>query len=139
MIYRGIVEQIIDRYTVKVRIPLIHRASNSNEYTHVDNLPEAKISTLPNTHPNIQCGDVVVVAFENNDSTRPIIIGYLYREELTNTSVSTTLNSLEVIDEVKLSPNTSIGDISAENLQALAGIKENIQHIRENIHVTITR
>ncbi|MBO5712097.1 MAG: hypothetical protein J6R47_04595 [Acholeplasmatales bacterium] len=126
MIYRAIIEDIIDRYTAKVRIPLLHRAVVSSQYTELDSLPEARICTLPNTHPNIQKGDVVIVALENNDPTKPIIIGYLYKEILSSTSISSIFNSLEVKLETILSENTTIGEVTPDNIKQLIGCKENI-------------
>lgn len=126
MIYRAIIEEVIDRYTAKIRIPLIHRTSMSSQYTEASGLPEAKICTLPSTHPNIQIGDIVIVALENNDPTKPIIIGYLYKESLNNTSVSPIFNSIEVIQETKLTADTSIGQVTPENIKQLIGCNENI-------------
>ena len=136
MIYRAIIEEVVDKCTAKVRIPLIHRSSMSNQYTHEANLPEAKICTLANTEPNIRVGDVVVVAFENNDSTKPIIIGYLYTGNEYGTYTSPKVNSLKVNLDTKLSEDTTIGTITYNEILQLKNIKENIQ---ESINQILNR
>ena len=127
MICRGIVESVIDRYKVSVRIPIIHRANNSAQFTAIPDLPSAAICSLPSSHPNLQQGDVVILGFENNDLGKPIILGHLYRESMTNTMIDLDVTSLSVINAATLPGNTSIGDIAASDIQKLAGIKDNIQ------------
>ena len=127
MIYRAIIEKVVDRYTAKIRIPLIHRTSQSVEYTPIEKLPEAKICTLPSTHANIKVGDIVLIAFENSDMTKPVIIGYLYKESFNDTAISPTLNSLKVQLDTKLSRDTYIGEVSPDEISSLIGVKENIQ------------
>lgn len=127
MIYRGIVEKIIDPYTVKVRVPLVHRTTATSQHVDLDSLPDAKICTLPNTHPNIQVGDIIVVAFENNDLSKPMIIGYLYKEVMSDTAITSKLNTLEVKFGTILSEDTTIGNVTPKDISNLYGTKENIQ------------
>ena len=137
MIYRAIIEQVIDKYTAKIRIPVIHRSTMSAQHSKLESLPIAKICTLSNSHPNIKTGDIVAVAFENGDSTKPIIIGYLYLEEnLKSNGISTTMSSLQVTEEAKLSEETSIGSVSSENIKQLKGATKNIQ---QQLNEIITR
>lgn len=127
MLFKGTVEKIIDSYTVKVRIPFLHKVSSALNYTLPEDLPEAHISTLPNTRPNIKVGDVVIIGFENNDLSRPMILGYLFTDNPYETTCSPIFNSLEVQYDTSLSANTSIGDVTSENIKCLLGVKENLQ------------
>jgi hypothetical protein len=128
MIYRAIVEEVIDNYSAKIRIPLVHRTISSNNHTSYESLPVAKICTLPNTHPNIRKGDVVIVALENNDATKPLIIGYLYIDKEYETKISPNLYSLNVSADAQLSSSTSIGEVAPEDIKQLKGARENIQN-----------
>lgn len=127
MICRGIVEEVISPYQVKVRLPIIHRSTSSPEFTPNDSLPIASICTLPNAHANIRVGDVVIVGFENNDEGKPIILGYLYKEILGDTALSLNLSALQVSGSTKLGYDTQIGDITASEITKLSGITDNIQ------------
>ena len=127
MILKGIIEKIIDPYSVRVRIPFLHRTSNSSNILHVDELPEAQISILPNCRPSLQLGDVVIVGFENNDQTKPVIIGVLYSENMSKTSCSCLFDSLTVTADSHLSFNTSIGEVLPLELSYLKGAKDNLQ------------
>ena len=115
MIFRGIIEEVIDPYSVRVRIPLLHRTSTSPEATLTSALPIASVSLLPNTHINLTVGDIVIVSFENNDVGKPIILGYLYKQSWGNTALT------------KLSSNTYIGDITPDDLMHIHGLSGNIQ------------
>lgn len=127
MLFKGTVEQLVTPVTVRVRIPFLHKISSSLSYTATQDLPTAHICTLPNTHINLKIGDVVIVGFENNDLSRPMILGHLFTETESSTFASPIFSSLEVLQDTKLGSNTSIGQISSQDIYCLAGIKENIQ------------
>lgn len=127
MLFKGTVEQIIDTFTFRVRIPYLHKISSSLSYTLTEDLPIAHICTLPNTKPNLKIGDVVVVGFENNDLSRPMILGHLFSENSSSSTCSPILNSLEVLHDTKLSDNTYIGSVTPQNISCLIGVKENLQ------------
>jgi hypothetical protein len=127
MLFKGIIEKILDDYTVKVRIPFLHKISSALNYTLTEDLPNSQICTLPNTRPNIRVGDVVIVGFENNDLSRPLILGHLFSDNESTTACSPVFNSMEVRYDTILGSNTSIGDITPQQLQCLLGVKENIQ------------
>ena len=128
MIYKAIIEEIIDEYTVRVRVPLIHRTVDSHEHTATEDLPIAVTCTLPNTYISMQKGDIVIVGFENNDLSKPIVLGYLYKEVFSSSMISPKFFCLEVVDTATLGKNTSIGDVTPLELQRLAGLRENLQY-----------
>ena len=96
MITRGIVEKLLDRYTIKVRMPILNRMKQNSNSILSDDLNEAVVSVPPNFDPNINVGDVVFVAFEDNNFGKPVVIGYLYRSNMTPTYGDIILNSINV-------------------------------------------
>lgn len=127
MITRGIVEKLLDRYTIKVRMPLLNRMKQNSNSILSDDLNEAVVSVLPNFDPNINVGDVVFVAFEDNNFGKPVVIGYLYRSNMTPTYGDIILNSINVKIAANLSADTTIGDVSSTNISYLKGVTSNIQ------------
>ena len=61
MVTRGIVEQVIDPYHIRVRLPLYDGAPFLTTSVPTSDLSVATVCTLPNTNPNIQVGDIVFV------------------------------------------------------------------------------
>lgn len=127
MITRGIVEKLLDRYTIKVRMPLLNRMKQNSNSILSDDLNEAVVSVPPNFDPNINVGDVVFVAFEDNNFGKPVVIGYLYRSNMTPTYGDIILNSINVKIAANLSADTTIGDVSSTNISYLKGVTSNIQ------------
>lgn len=128
MITKAIVEALVDRHKVRVRIPILDRVSSSNVHTKTEDLNIATICTLPSCHPNLQPGDVVFVAFEDSDQRNAVVLGHLYRQNMTDTYSDIVLNSLKVNGECTLTKDTTIGNISYTQLSTLTGIKDNIQN-----------
>lgn len=85
MIYKAIIDSLLDGgYRAKIRIPYLDKphtvaASKSNF-----NLYIANICTMPGCYPTYMPGDVVYVNFEQDDMSKPFIIGALYRKEMTS-------------------------------------------------------
>lgn len=127
MISRGIVERLVDAYTCKVRIPTLDRVQASSVHTPTDELMDAKICTLANCDPNIQVGDIVFVAFEDNDYSKPVIIGYLYSVNKSPTRMSITFDELTAETSANLPSSTNIGEVTYLQLQQLVGLKSNLQ------------
>ena len=127
MITRGIVEKLLDRYTIKVRMPLLNRMKQNSSSILSDDLNEAVVSVPPNFDPNINVGDVVFVAFEDNNFGKPVVIGYLYRSNMTPTYGDIILNSINVKIAANLSADTTIGDVSSTNISYVKGVTSNIQ------------
>lgn len=138
MICRGIIEEIIDRYQVRVRIPIMHQIENTAQFIINKDLPAASICTSPSTYLNLSVGDVVIVGFENQDLGRPIILGYLYTGEFSTTAASQSFNSIQVLNDAKLPASTIIGSVSSEELQRLAGLKDNLQGQIDLLNIRIS-
>lgn len=127
MITRGIIEEVKNKYLIKIRIPILNRTNLSNVRTPTDNLNEGVICTMPNFDPNVKVGDVVIVGFEDNDLGKPIVLGYLYRKNMGETLADLTIGNFEVKGSTKLGENASIGNVTAQEIKYLSGAKGNIQ------------
>lgn len=129
MITRAIVEEINPiNGKAKVRIPIFHGSSFSTTSTPKNDLPEATICVLPNETPNINIGDVVIVGFEDWDSSRPIILGYLHGASPYITRCGIKLDSVDVSTSAKFPSDTSIGEVTQKEISFLSGLVGNIQN-----------
>ena len=126
MITKATVEQVLNKHTVKVRIPILDKVINSSTGTPIENYQIATECVLPNFSYNFTAGDIVFVDFEENNMDSPVIIGYL-----TNTSNQRpdgkTL-SVSVESESTLPADTNIGAVKKEEIECLKGISANIQN-----------
>ena len=119
MLQKAIIEKKLDKYSMKVRIPVYNKVKSDPTATPTNELYTATIQTLPGCSPNYQEGDVVIVDFENDDLSFPIIIGLLYREHMPKGSTDITADSLVVNVNTNLSENTLIGQVTPESLKKL--------------------
>lgn len=119
MLQKAIIEKKLDKYSMKVRIPVYNKVKSDPTATPTNELYTATIQTLPGCSPNYQEGDVVIVDFENDDLSFPIIIGLLYREHMPQGSTDITANSLVVNVNTNLSENTLIGEVTPDSLKKL--------------------
>lgn len=126
MITKAIIQEVIDNYSARVRIPIINKADTDSDATPDSELYVAYISTLPNCKYQLQKGDIVFVAFEDNDVSKPIIIGYLSNEN-TKSFASLEVDSLQVNNHTTLSENTNIGNVTKKEIGSLSGVSNNIQ------------
>ena len=88
MISKAFIEKKIDEYTYIVRIPRFNK-SNSSVYASKDtNLYTATICYLPGIIPYYDINDVVFIAYENGESSNPVILGKLFRPDDNSNSIS---------------------------------------------------
>ena len=127
MITRGIVEEVIDRFNVKVRLPLLDGVQSGSVRATTKGLRTMVMCSLPRVEMNLQVGDVVFVAFEDYSEDRAVILGCLFRENTTSTRVSIDANSLVVVGNTILTDATRIGDVEGTEIQCLIGVSDNIQ------------
>lgn len=103
MITKAIIETIEpDGYHFKVRIPVLHKIADVPGSTPKKELPKALVNYPPGVRPNFSVGDVVYVAFENNQYSEPVIIGALLNDSYTDKSSSIRADSLEALINVGL-------------------------------------
>lgn len=129
MITKAIVEELINPYQVRVRVPRLDGVLESPVHTAKEDLTIATICTLPNCYLNVQVGDIVFVAYEDNTERKLVILGHLSREASQSTTASDVLfNRLEVRDEFRCTDKCTIGeDITYTELKTLSGVKDNLQ------------
>lgn len=127
MITRGIVEEIVDKYNVKVRLPLLDGATKGSTRKTTSELRTMVICTLPRVDLNLQVGDVVFVAFEDRTETRAVILGCLFRENPTSTKASIQASTIRVENGATLPLYTQIGEVTYEEIQRLHGVRDNLQ------------
>ena len=126
MITRAIVEDQVDLYHYRVRIPIFDKIDTAPIHTDFNDLCIATISSAKGINNNISVGDIVFVGFEDNNASNPIIIGQLYREALTKDNQAfLSVSNLTALDTAQLPTNTFIGNITYNQLvQALSEIKK---------------
>lgn len=88
MIQKGIIAQVIDRYTYKVRIPKYDKLQEASHGTRTEDLASGIVCTIPGIDLSYSVNDVVLVSFENDELSKPIILGLLYRDHNSNSDIS---------------------------------------------------
>lgn len=119
MITKGIVEDIVTPYLIKVRIPTLDGIEESAYGNSREELREATICTLNGTSNTVAKGDIVFVGFEDNDNSKPVILGHLQKSTTGDNKSNAILNDFTATGNITLSRNTSIGDISYRDLETL--------------------
>ena len=127
MITKGIIEKVVSDYSYLVRIPILNKVKSAAMYTPTDELAEAVACIFAGSFPHYQINDVVFVAFEDNDTGKPIILGLLYRENMPLTSNDIIADSVNVNVSTKLPEDTTIGEVTGTEISQLSGITDNIQ------------
>lgn len=127
MITKATIEEKIDKYRFRVRIPIYNKQKDAIFATPTKELDVALVCTLPGCDVNYQVGDVVYVGFDDAQDYEPVILGLLYREKDTGTLMSITAESLKTKVSTELSQHTSIGDINEFNIKALYGANQSLQ------------
>jgi hypothetical protein len=139
MLTKGIVEKVITPYKVKVRLPIFDAIEGTRNATETNELSEAIICSLPNSSNLVNIGDIVIIGFEDNDTSKPIVLGHLLKESTSKSLVNLKLGSLTVEGSTNLNENTYIGDIKPNELKSLLNIKSNIQGQIDNNSTSITK
>ena len=127
MITKGIVEELVTPYKIKVRIPVFDSIDGAKGATPNTQLSVATLCSLPNSKNILAKGDVVFVGFEDNDIGKPVILGHLYRDIDSASFLDLTTRLFTTTSSTRLSKDTTIGEISSLEIAALSGIRHNIQ------------
>lgn len=132
MLVKAIIEQIIDNYSARIRIPIFHKSANSPYCTNFNDLPIASICTIPGLSLVLKVGDIVYVDFEKDEKDLPVIMGVLAKPDI-KSSCDISAQSVDIEISCNLPENTSISknnklkQLNMEtNLNELAGVNNDI-------------
>lgn len=112
-----------------INIPAIQNGTDSLAYMPDLKIGDTIIATPAGVIQNLQKGDCVIVGFENDDLSKPIILGILQSSIDTNDLTLSTIfgEDLEIFIKTKLPENTAIGEVGPNNLIQLKGLDENVK------------
>ena len=113
MITKAIIEQKIDEFQYKVRIPIFDRTSDSTYFTDTAELAIAVASVPKGITNSLEVNDVVFVGFEDNNIANPVILGQLYNEKLLKQhNLHIQARSIDIEESVNLPMGTTLNDIN---------------------------
>lgn len=130
-----------EAHKYRVRIPILHGLSNTPDSTPDEYLPHATVCGNPAVTADFHSGDVVYVAFENDEFDFPVIMGQLIVNtksanvlksdtqnnwDLRGTSLNISNNNAKC--SAVLPVDTTIGEVNSDEISTLVGVKENIQN-----------
>lgn len=127
MVCKAIVQSKLSDYKVTVRIPSIQKGLESIGATPQNQIPTATISIAPGIYPSLRTGDTVIVSFEDDDLSRPIILGILYTQNCKGVLADIVGNSLVIKVNAKLPEETSVGKVTSKSIKNLENLSENVQ------------
>ena len=112
MLTRAYVEEIdYQNAKIRVRIPTLNGIKESSNSTPSDQLEWASMLQVPGLDIEYKVGDVVVVSFEDNDLSLPIVLGFLKLSKNSKKSPVSRLHitsvNLTVTDNVTLPTNVT--------------------------------
>ena len=109
MITKAIIEQKIDEFQYRVRIPIFDRTSDSTYFTDIDELAIAVASAPKGITNSLEVNDVVFVGFEDNNIATPVILGQLYNEKLLKQhNLHIQARSIDIEESVNLPIGTTL-------------------------------
>lgn len=125
---RAIVEGMVDDFHYRVRIPILNKIAAAVGATPVEELAIATIAVEPGISPKFRSGDIVFVEFEEGDTSKPVVVGSLFNTLNASTASDVKFDSLIVDVNTELPRDTSIGDVTDDNIANLEGLSTNVQY-----------
>lgn len=113
-------------YKYKIRIPELNKAANAIGATPDSELYEARVLGPVGISPTYKIGDTVFVTFLTVGSGNPVILGLQHNEEALKKFSDARFKSLDVSTNSKLPEDTSIGEVTKDNIRCLINLNENI-------------
>lgn len=115
----------------KIYIPIFCRAGEQKDSNLGACTTYATLCYNPGAENGYRVGDIVYVAFENNQIGEPVIIGKLFLNKTQDSENSTYLigDELNISKKATLPSNTTIGDITGEQLAKLFRVVANLENI----------
>lgn len=133
MLVKAIIEEKIDKYSYRVRVPLLNKLHSSANPTNTEDLSVAPICTTPGVEIVYNVGDIVFISFENNDYNHPVIIGNLFRDGISGSYNSINTTNLNVSLSTSLSNDTKIGDISSNQVYSSLSSLDVVNSLIDNL------
>ena len=99
MLQKGIIEKLEGKYRARVRVPKYDKLSSSDNGINTEDLPIGLVCVLPEMKITYAVGDVVLVAYENDELNKPVILGLLYRDSDSNATSELTYVD-DTLDEI---------------------------------------
>lgn len=127
MVTRAKILNVISDNEVKIEVPMFGLIQELEGEGQINELPIARISTVPGCAPNFKPGDIVLICVEDNDLSNPVIIGRLITDNNSLGTSNGSFQSLRVEKDTDLGKNTKIGNVTATNIEQLIGANYNIQ------------
>lgn len=124
MLTKALVDKVISKNEIRIRIPVLDKISSADTSTKNDNLYIATICSLPNFSYNLRQNDIVYVEFEDNIIDRPVIIGL---QKNSSTKVDGEVLSILVNGLSKIKNINSIGKVSFNEIGYLENLNINVQ------------
>lgn len=126
MIYTGIINSKVSSGEYKVRIPELNKVAGAIGATPDSELYTARVSTSCGIWTDFKSGDKVFIAFLTFGSGSPVILGLQFNDVAKGRFSSAHFTDLEVSVNSKLPQDTSIGEVTSENIRCLINLNENI-------------
>lgn len=99
----------------KVRIPLFDSAGQDT-LTNSDNVVEATLCYEPSNLDSYEVGDCVFIEFENDEESKPVIIGKLYTTDSKENRGFGNLSTLNVSSSASLPLDSTLGDVKLQTI-----------------------
>lgn len=112
---------------IDLYIPIYDGYEESPDESQLSSRYHATICTPPGISPAYQVGDIVFICIEDVDLSEPVIMGLLYPSNNEKTTSNANFSSLMVQVNTKLPADTSIGEVTKENIKCLEKVSSNIQ------------
>jgi hypothetical protein len=126
MLTKAYIQEVISPHSIRVRIPLFNKIANVDGATPNDELSIGCVCTLPNFITDAHVGDIVIVGFEEDNISKPVVLGYLSTPNRMDTMVDVECNRLTVNGDTTLTEHTTIGDVKPESIKCLKDLKDNV-------------
>lgn len=132
---RAFIEGKVDDFHYRVRIPILNKLNSSVGATPTKELAIATIATPPGISPKFKNGDLVFIEYEEQDTSKPVIVGRMFNT-LTSSIVSDAqFDSVKVSVNAKLPNDSTVGNNNSQNLKYLNGLTTNVQTNLDTLNV----
>jgi len=126
MLTKGIVQEVISKDAVRVRLPLYNKIDGVNGSTPNRDLYIATLSVQPHVTQSPNVGDIVFVSDEDSDMSKLVILGYLSATAHKCNLPDMCCDDFSAKGVVKLSSTTTIGEVTPTNIECLRNLSVNL-------------